>query len=77
MFGLLMQELKDVTGQVQLSKENSAKIRSAIKELSSMSVDANTFKALNQKIGGIELVNAIKAHANTNSFRTGIRTRRR
>ena len=29
-----------------------------------MSVDANTFKALNQKIGGIELVNAIKAHAN-------------
>ena len=56
--------IKDVTGQVQLSKENSAKIRSAIKELSSMSVDANTFKALNQKIGGIELVNAIKAHAN-------------
>jgi hypothetical protein len=55
---------KNVTGQVQLSKENSAKIRSAIKELSSMSVDANTFKALNQKIGGIELVNAIKAHAN-------------
>ena len=56
--------IKDVSGQVQLSKENSAKIRSAIKELSSMSVDANTFKALNQKIGGIELVNAIKAHAN-------------
>ena len=56
--------IKDVTGQVQLSKENSAKIRSAIKELSSMSVDANTFKALNQKIGGIELVDAIKAHAN-------------
>ena len=56
--------IKDVTGQVQLSKENSSKIRSAIKELSSMSVDANTFKALNQKIGGIELVNAIKAHAN-------------
>ena len=25
-----------------------------------MSVDANTFKALNQKIGGIELVNAIR-----------------
>ena len=56
--------IKDVSGQVQLSKENSAKIRSSIKELSSMSVDANTFKALNQKIGGIELVNAIKAHAN-------------
>ena len=56
--------IKDVTGQVQLSKENSAKIRSAIKELSTMSVDANTFKALNQKIGGIELVDAIKAHAN-------------
>ncbi len=56
--------IKDVSGQVQLSKENSAKIRSAIKELSSMSVDANTFKALNQKIGGIELINAIKAHAN-------------
>ena len=56
--------IKDVSGQVQLSKENSAKIRSAIKELSAMSVDEDTFKAINQKIGGLELVHEIKAHAN-------------
>ena len=57
-------EMSGAIGQVQLSKENSAKIRSAIKELSAMSVDEDTFKAINQKIGGLELVHEIKAHAN-------------
>jgi len=56
--------IKDVSGQVQLKQENVAKIKQAIKELSSMKIDADTFKAINQKIGSIDLVQAIKAHAN-------------
>lgn len=56
--------IKDVSGQVQLKKESVAKISQAIKELATMKVDANTFNAINQKIGQIELVQAIKAHAN-------------
>tara|TARA_B100001057_G_scaffold500473_1_gene615743 strand:- start:2818 stop:4167 length:1350 start_codon:yes stop_codon:yes gene_type:complete len=62
--------IKDVSGQVNLKKENVARIRLAIKELATLKVDAKTFKAINQKIGQIELVDAIKAHANK-PIRTG------
>ena len=62
--------IKDVSGQVQLKQENVAKIKQAIKELASMKIDADTFKAINQKIGAIDLVQAIKAHANL-PIRTG------
>ena len=56
--------INNVSGQVQLSKEESAQIAKAIKELASMKVDANVFKQINDKIGGIDLIQALKAHAN-------------
>lgn len=56
--------IKDVSSQVQLDKSDSANIRSAIKNLSGMSVDEKAFKAINDKIGGVDLIQALKAHAN-------------
>lgn len=56
--------IKDVSGQVQLDKSSSAAIRSAIKELSGMNVNAQAFDAINKKVGGIDLIQALKSHAN-------------
>lgn len=57
--------IKNVSNQVQLSKEESALIAKAIKELSGMKVDANLFQQINDKVGGIDLIQALKTHANT------------
>jgi hypothetical protein len=56
--------IKNVSGQVQLDKKEAAIIAKAIKDLSTMQVDANVFNQINDKIGGIDLVQALKAHAN-------------
>ena len=56
--------IKNVSGQVKLSKEESAIIAREIKELSAMKVDANVFNQINDKIAGIDLIQALKAHAN-------------
>ena len=56
--------IKDVSGQVNLSKDDSAKIRTAIKELSSMSVDPKAFATIDKKIGPIELQKTLISHAN-------------
>ena len=56
--------IKNVSGQVKLSKEESAIIAREIKELSAMNVDANVFNQINDKIAGIDLIQALKAHAN-------------
>jgi hypothetical protein len=55
--------IKDVSGQVNLSKQESAAIRAAIKDLASMSVDAKAFKILDNQLP-INLVQELKAHAN-------------
>ena len=56
--------IKDVSGQVNLSKDDSAKIKAAIKELSSMSVDPKAFATIDKKIGPIELQKTLISHAN-------------
>jgi len=56
--------IKDVSGQVQLDKSDSAVIRAAIKELASMNVDVKAFDVINKKVGGVDLITALKSHAN-------------
>lgn len=55
--------IKDVSGQVQLSPEDSAKIKRAINMLENLKIDAQAFKVLDKQLP-IDLVTELKAHAN-------------
>ena len=55
--------IKDVSGQVQLSSQDSARIRTAINMLENLIIDAQAFKVLDKELP-IDLVVELKAHAN-------------
>jgi len=58
--------IKDVSGQVNLSKSEISAIKTGINELSSLSIPSpELFNKINDTIGGIDIVAALKAHANT------------
>ena len=58
--------IKDVSGQVNLSKSEVSAIKTGINELSSLSIPSpELFNKINNTIGGIDIVAALKAHANT------------
>lgn len=58
--------IKDVSGQVNLSKSEISAIKTGINELSSLSIPSpELFNKINNTIGGIDIVAALKAHANT------------
>ena len=58
--------IKDVSGQVNLSKSEISAIKTGINELSSLSIPSpELFNKINNTIGGIDIIAALKAHANT------------
>jgi hypothetical protein len=56
--------IKDVSGQVQMSKEDAGAIAAAIQDLKSTAIDDKAFKELNDSLP-FDLIVELKAHANT------------
>lgn len=56
--------IRNVSSQVTLTGKEVSTITRALKELSKMTVDADLFKQINDKISGVDLIQTLKSHAN-------------